>query len=90
MLESAEVFMLRSRVAREERVAAAGGLPLRWVLLELEVCAVGGRCETQSCTSRETRGLERRLRVFRERALVVIIITGPCRVGAVEGTVGGL
>lgn len=76
MDERALVFRLRSKEAREERVAAGGGEPERcgcwgWKL------RVGGRWETQSWTRRETLGLERRLRVFRDNGFVVIIMVGP-------------
>ena len=37
---------------------------------------VGGRCETQSCTSRDTRGLLIRFRAFLDVGLVVMIMTG--------------
>ena len=65
----AEVFMPISRVARE----------LCWFLRpsgETERAFVGGRCETQSWTRRETEGFERRFRVLREEGLVVIIMVG--------------
>ncbi len=37
---------------------------------------VGGRCETQSWTSRETRGLLIRFKVFLEEGFVVMMMTG--------------
>ena len=37
---------------------------------------VGGRCDTQSCTRRDTRGLFIRFKVFLEVGFVVIMITG--------------
>jgi hypothetical protein len=37
---------------------------------------VGGRCETQSWTRRETLGFETRLSVFLEEGFVVIIMVG--------------
>lgn len=73
MEESADVLRFNKSDARDERVAAAGGLPLLPPIVEV----VGGRCETQSCTSILTRGLERRFWVFRDWAFVVIIIVGP-------------
>ena len=42
---------------------------------------VGGRCETQSWTSRETCGLEIRFSVFLEEGLVVMIIVGEAEYG---------
>src|SRR5271170_3891307 len=75
MLLSALVFRFSNRLARLLRVAAAGGLPLR-PSEELEAM-VGGRCETQSCTSRLTRGLDCRFRVLSDWALVVIMMVGP-------------
>lgn len=41
----------------------------------LEV-VVGGRCETQSCTSSDTCGFVMRLAIFFEAGLVVITMTG--------------
>ena len=37
---------------------------------------MGGRCDTQSWTRRETRGLLMRLRVFLDDGFVVMMITG--------------
>lgn len=86
MLDSALVFKLSRRLASEERVAAGGGDPSRPPgALALGLGArVGGRCETQSCTSRETRGLERRWLVLREAGFVVMIMVG-CGSKGVEG-----
>ena len=72
MLLRALVLMFSSRVARLERVAWGGGEPSR-VGSGLRV---GGRCETQSWTRRETRGLLIRFRVFLEDGLVVMMMTG--------------
>ena len=72
--ESAEVLILRSRLARLDLVAAAGGLP---DLSPTDADAVGGRCDTQSWTKSETRGLCIRFCVFRDWALLVIMMTGP-------------
>lgn len=71
ILDNALVFRFKSRLAKEERVAAGGGEPSRPL-----GARVGGRWETQSCTSRETRGFADRLRVFLEEGLVVMMITG--------------
>ena len=40
------------------------------------VSRVGGRCETQSWTRRDTRGLFIRFVVFLDEGLVVIMMTG--------------
>lgn len=71
MLPMAEVFMPMSRVAKLERAGLRR--PSGEMLREL----VGGRCETQSWTRRETEGLERRLMVFFEDGFVVMMIIGP-------------
>ena len=62
ILDNALVLRFKSKLAKEERVAAGGGDPSR----PLTGARVGGRCETQSCTNRETRGFAERLRVFLE------------------------
>jgi hypothetical protein len=74
ILERALVFKLRSRLASDERVAAGGGDPSRppWGF----GARVGGRWETQSWTSRDRRGLERRWLVFRDAGLVVMMMVG--------------
>lgn len=72
ILLRALVFILRSKLARLDRVACGGGEPSR----PGSGLRVGGRWETQSWTKRETRGLLMRLRVFLEEGLVVIIMTG--------------
>ena len=64
--------MLRSRLARLERVACGGGDPSR-VGSGLRV---GGLWETQSWTRRDTRGLLIRFSVFLEVGFVVMMITG--------------
>ncbi len=64
-------------MAREERLASGGGEPLRPLALSAFASVVTeGRWDTQSCTRRETFGLERRLWVLREEGLVVIMMTG--------------
>lgn len=72
MLLSALVFIFNRRLARLDLVARGGG--------ELSLVGsgtrVGGRWDTQSCTSSDTRGLLMRLRVFLDEGLVVMIITG--------------
>ena len=80
MLLKALVLMFKSRLARLDRVACGGGDPSR----AGSGARVGGRCETQSWTSRETRGLLMRLRVFLEAELVVMMIVG-CGLNGVEG-----
>jgi hypothetical protein len=80
ILLSALVFKLSKRVARLERLASGGGDPVRAfsvvVAEPLRAVVVGGRCDTQSWTRRETLGFWTRLRVFFEEGLVVIIIVG--------------
>ena len=72
MLLKELVLMLSNRLAKLDRVASGGG--------ELSRVGsgfrVGGRCETQSWTRRETRGLLMRLSVFLDVGFVVIMITG--------------
>lgn len=68
------MFRFSSRAARDEREASGGGEPVRSV--EPRRLVVGGRCETQSWTRRETLGFETRLSVFLEEGFVVIIIVG--------------
>jgi hypothetical protein len=75
MLLSALVFRFSSSVASDEREASGGGEPVR-PLEEPRRLVVGGRCETQSWTRRETCGLETRLSVFFEEGLVVMIMAG--------------
>lgn len=84
ILLSALVLILSNREARLERVAAGGGEPSRAMAGFRFVERVGGRWETQSWTRRETRGFERRFRVFLEAAFVVMIIVG-WEVKGVEG-----
>lgn len=55
----AEVFKFCSRDARLDGACSGSGEPER-----RRAVVVGGRGDTQSCTSRETCGFERRLRVF--------------------------
>lgn len=69
------MFKFSSKAAREDRDASGGGEPVREVV-EPRRAVVGGRCDTQSWTSRETCGLEIRFRVFLEEGFVVIIIVG--------------
>lgn len=64
--------MLSSSEAREERWGETEVLPG----LERRREWVGGRWETQSWTKRETCGLERRLDIFLEAGLVVMMIKG--------------
>lgn len=64
--------MFKSRLARLDRVARGGGEPSRVG----SGARVGGLCETQSWTSRETRGLFIRFMVFFDDGLVVIMMTG--------------
>lgn len=73
MLDKALVLRLRSRLASDDRLAAGGGEPSRPSGFGARV---GGRCETQSWTRRERRGLERRWFVFRDAGFVVIMIVG--------------
>lgn len=73
MLDSALVFRLSSRLAREERVAAGGGEPSRSPCVGARV---GGRCDTQSWTSNETRGLDSKWFVFRDAGFVVMMMVG--------------
>lgn len=74
MLDKALVFKFRSRLARDDRVAAGGGEPSR--VAPGFGPRVGGRCDTQSCTKSDTRGLVCRWVVFREDELVVMMIVG--------------
>lgn len=74
ILDRALVLMFKSRLASEDRVAAGGGEPSR--PSTLEEARTGGRWETQSWTSRETRGLVRRWLVLREEGLVVMMMVG--------------
>lgn len=60
--------------ASDERDASGGGEPVRSD--EPRRRLVGGRCETQSCTRRETCGLDIRFNVFFDEGLVVMIIVG--------------
>ena len=69
MLDNSLVFRFASKVAKLDLAISGGGDPDR-----LDV--VGGLCETQSWTRSETRGLERRLRVFCDWREVVMIIEG--------------
>jgi hypothetical protein len=75
------VFKFASNMAREEREASAGGDPAR---SRFEGAVTGGRCDTQSCTRRETFGFETRLWVLRDAGFVVIMIVGE-EVYGVEG-----
>jgi hypothetical protein len=74
ILLSALVLRFNNKLARLLRVAAAGGL------LSLPVAArgvvVGGRCDTQSWTRRETLGFESKFLAFSDWALVVIMMVG--------------
>ena len=72
ILLSALVFMLSSKLARLERVAWGGGEPSRVG----SGFRVGGRWETQSCTSKDTRGLLIRFKVFLDEGFVVMMMTG--------------
>lgn len=74
ILLNALVFKSTSRAAREERDVSGGGEPV--LSVDPRLWLVGGRCETQSWTSRETCGLEIKFRVFFEEGLVVIIMLG--------------
>ena len=64
-------LMFSSKLARLDRVAGAGGDPCA-----VSGARVGGRCDTQSWTRRETRGFDSRFKVFLDEGLVVIIIVG--------------
>lgn len=75
MLLKALVFRFARRVAKLELRTSGGGEPLRSADMR-RALVVGGRWETQSCTSRETLGLEIRLCVFFEDGLVVITTDG--------------
>ena len=72
ILLRALVLMLSSKLARLDRAACGGGEPSRVG----SGFRVGGRCDTQSCTNNDTRGLLIRFKVFLEVGLVVMIITG--------------
>ena len=72
MLLKALVFILSNKLAKLERVACGGGEPS----LVGSGFRVGGRCETQSWTRRETRGLLIRFSVFFDEGFVVMMITG--------------
>ncbi len=86
MLLRAEVFRLSSRAARllldvAVAVVVVEGLASRCCCEGSDVAAaatvvVGGRCETQSCTSRDTRGLRIMLDVFWDEGLVVMMMVG--------------
>lgn len=65
--------MLISKLAKLDRAASGGGEPSARSGSGLRV---GGRWDTQSWTSRETRGLIRRLSVLRDSGFVVMIMTG--------------
>jgi len=73
MLLKADVFRLSSSAAKEfDRASGGGELPPEG----RRPLEVGGRWDTQSWTRRETLGFWRRLSVFLEEGLVVIIIVG--------------
>lgn len=72
MRDKALVFILSSRLARLDRGPSGGGEPSR----PASAVRVGGRCETQSWTRRETRGFANRFSVFFETGLVVMMMTG--------------
>ena len=72
ILLNALVLILSSKLAKLDLVACGGGEPSRVG----SGARVGGRWDTQSCTSNETRGLLIRFRVFFDEGLVVIMITG--------------
>lgn len=72
MLLKALVFKLMSREARLDLVAAGG----EDASPEASTEAVGGRCDTQSWTSRETRGFDWRFNVFFDEGFVVMMIIG--------------
>lgn len=80
MLLKALVFRFNNNAASEDREASGGGEPLR-SFVEPRRVVVGGRCDTQSWTRRETCGLEMRFKVFFEEGLVVIIIVGEVEYG---------
>jgi len=73
ILLKAEVFKFSNRAAKEFERGWGGGEPPADPRRSL---VVGGRCDTQSWTKRETFGFERRLLVFLEEGLVVIIMVG--------------
>ncbi|KAG7124492.1 hypothetical protein HYQ46_010618 [Verticillium longisporum] len=75
MLETADVLMLSSSEAREERCSGPGEPP------EGRRADVGGRWETQSWTRRETLGFERRFVVLREAGFVVMAMMGAAEKG---------
>jgi len=73
ILLSADVFRFKSKAARELARGSGGGEPPPDPRRPL---VVGGRCDTQSWTRRDTFGFWSRLVVFLEEGLVVIIIVG--------------
>ena len=74
MLLSALVLRLNSRLARLLRGGAPVGDDAR--AGSAVAVAVGGRCETQSCTSSDTRGFRIMLRVFLDDGCVVMMTVG--------------
>lgn len=76
MEDKAEELRFWRSVASEERCWAGSGSGEAAADVESVVVGGRGRWETQSCTRRETWGLERRLCVLRLEGLVVIIMLG--------------
>jgi hypothetical protein len=74
MLETAAEFSCMSMFARLVLRAPTGLLSLPSAVLAV---TLGGRLLTQSCTRRETLGLERRFCVFFDEGLEVMMMVGP-------------
>lgn len=77
ILLSADVFKVSNKAAIELGRGSGGGEPPAEGLRPV----VGGRCDTQSWTRRDTFGFCRRLLVFLEEGLVVITIVGVLEYG---------
>lgn len=80
MRDSEAVFSPRRRLARLELRSAGSAM----LMAPGELDSVGGRCDIQSCTSRETFGFDSRFSVFCEEGGVVIMMVGDGEKG-VEG-----
>lgn len=94
MLLSAALFKLVKNALRDDGCGACDGSAGKACVRvgEVEnglVEEMEGRCDTQSWTSRETRGFEVRLCVFLVPGCVVITMTGPEIAPELEMLVGG-